>query len=213
MSKNIFFISDMHFGHANMCTFTNYDGTRLRPFNSFEEADEAMVKNWNDMVSETDVVYVLGDVAYATRKEYADSILVRLKGQKKLIAGNHDLWSTQWYLKHFKYVRGCCHLDNFYLSHTPIHAESKGRFKLNIHGHIHGQQVMKPVYNPFKNTFKHGNEPDPFYFNVSVDFNYRYAPVPYEEIQQYYQNCLDIGLLQPIPNRRREEDERTNDIG
>ena len=210
MSKNIFFISDMHFGHANMCNFTNYDGTRLRPFNSFEEADEAMVENWNRMVSENDVIYVLGDVSYATRKEYADSILVRLKGQKKLIAGNHDLWSTQWYLRHFKYVRGCCHLDNFYLSHTPIHAGSKGRFKLNIHGHIHGQQVLRPSEVDLKGRIL-SYEPDPFYFNVSVDYKYRYAPIPYEEIQQYYQKCLDEGLLQPVLNKRRE-DETTNVI-
>lgn len=197
MSKNIFFISDMHFGHANMCTFVNYDGTKARNFNSFEEADEAMIENWNNMVSENDVVYVLGDIAYSCKKEYADSILVRLKGQKKLIAGNHDLWSTQWYLRHFKYVRGCCHLDNYYLSHTPIHSDSKGRFKLNIHGHIHGQQVMK--ITPIESGFK--VEPDPFYFNVSVDYNYRYAPVPYEEIQKYYEDCLERGLLQPIPKK------------
>ena len=50
-------------------------------------------------LSDGDVVYVLGDVSFIVRKEYADSILMRLKGQKKLIAGNHDLWSTQWYLR------------------------------------------------------------------------------------------------------------------
>lgn len=203
MSKNIFFISDMHFGHEAMCTFINWDGTRMRPFNSFEEADETMVRNWNNMVSENDIVYILGDVSYATRKEYADSILVRLKGQKKLIAGNHDLWSTQWYLKYFKYVRGCSHLDNFYLSHTPIHDGSKGRFKLNIHGHIHGQQVMRPSEIDMKGRIL-SYEPDPFYFNVSVDYKHRYKPIPYEEIQQYYQKCLDTGLLQPMSERRRD---------
>jgi calcineurin-like phosphoesterase family protein len=202
MSKNIFFISDMHFGHVNMCTFVNYDGTKARNFNSFEEADEAMIKNWNDTVNDGDVVYVLGDVAYSCRKEYADSILVRLKGQKKLIAGNHDLWSAQWYLKHFKYVRGCCHLDNFYLSHTPIHPNSKGRFKLNIHGHIHGERVMRPSEIDVKGRIL-SYEIDPFYFNVSADYNYRYTPVPYEEIQEYYQKCLDEGLLQPIPKKER----------
>ena len=116
MGKNIFFISDMHFGHEAMTKFLNYDGTRVRPFNSAKEVDELIIKNWNEMVPEQDVVYVLGDVAYSCRKEYVDSILVRLKGSKKLIAGNHDLWSTQWYLKHFKYVRGCGHLDNYFLS-------------------------------------------------------------------------------------------------
>ena len=191
--KNIFFISDTHFGHANMCSFLNWDGTKTRNFDTFEEADETMVQNWNNTVTNEDVVYVLGDIAYSCKKEYADSILVRLKGQKKLIAGNHDLWSTQWYLKHFKYVRGCMHLDNFYLSHTPIHPDSKGRFKLNICGHIHGQKVMR-------RSLKDANilEPDPFYYNVSVDLNYRYTPISYEEIKQYYQDCLDKGLLKSI---------------
>ena len=201
MSKNIFFISDMHFGHANMCTFVNWNGTKARNFNSFEEADEAMIQNWNNLVTAEDTVYVLGDVAYSCRKEYADSILVQLKGQKKLIAGNHDLWSTQWYLKHFKYVRGCSHLDNFYLSHTPIHPSSKGRFKLNIHGHIHGQRITRLLYS---SEFGVAEQPDPFYYNVSVDLNYRYAPIPYEEIQAYYDNCLAQGLLQPIQERKRD---------
>lgn len=195
----------MHFGHANMCSFVNYDGTKTRNFNSFEEADEAVVKNWNDVVQEGDVVYVLGDVAYSCRKEYADSILVRLKGQKKLIAGNHDLWSTQWYLRHFKYVRGCCHLDNFYLSHTPIHPNSKGRFKLNIHGHIHGERVMRSSEVDVKGR-NLSCEIDPFYFNVSVDYNYRYAPIPYEEIQCYYQKCLNTGLLLPVPKKERRNE-------
>lgn len=203
--KNIFFISDMHFGHANMCNFKNWDGTKARNFNSFEEADEAMVQNWNNMVTLQDTVYVLGDVAYACKKEYADSILIRLNGQKKLIAGNHDLWSTQWYLKHFKYIRGCCHLDNFYLSHTPIHPSCRGRFKLNIHGHIHGERVMRPSEVDIKGRIL-SHEADPFYFNVAVDYKYRYTPVPYEEIQKYYQNCLDEGLLQPIPKKERENE-------
>lgn len=195
--SNIFFISDLHFGHDNMCHFTNYDGTRTRPFDNYLEADEAIIKNWNEIVSENDVVYVLGDVAYSCKKEYIDSILTRLKGQKKLIAGNHDLWSTQWYLKHFKYVRGCGHLDNFFLSHVPIHEDSKSRFKLNIHGHIHCQNVMKTIYiNGAKYSTK-----DPFYYNVCVDHEYRYKPVPYEDIQKYYQECLDNGLLQEPPKR------------
>lgn len=205
--KNIFFISDMHFGHQNMCSFLNYDGTKARAFNNYLEADETMIQNWNDMVHDEDVVYVLGDVAYSCRKEYADSILVRLKGQKKLIAGNHDLWSTQWYLKHFKYVRATSHMDNFFFSHIPIHRDSRGRFKLCVHGHIHNADVMY--------CDKDGNYvKDPFYYNVCVDYHYRYRPVPYEDIQQYYQRCLDDGLLEPIlPKERRTDiiEEEHND--
>jgi hypothetical protein len=55
-------------------------------------------------------------------------------------------------------------------------------------------------------------EIDPFYYNVSVDYNYRYAPIPYEEIQEYYQKCLDEGLLQPILPKRRENNEEINEL-
>ena len=209
MSKNIFFISDTHFGHANMCNFLNWDGTKARNFDNYIEADETMIQNWNNLVSSDDIVYVLGDIAYSCTKEYADSILVKKKKKKKLIAGNHDLWSTQWYLKHFKYVRGCMHLDNYYLSHTPIHIQNKGRFKLNIHGHIHNATIrnLEPVayYNGMDTEIVGYTDKGehPFYYNVSVDYNYRYSPIPYEEIQEYYQKCLDEGVLEPIKPKER----------
>ena len=78
MSKNIFFISDTHFGHANMLQFTNYDGTRMRPFDSIEELDELMIENWNKMVKPTDKIYHLGDVVYHCKNR--DQIMQRLNG-------------------------------------------------------------------------------------------------------------------------------------
>lgn len=199
MSGNIFFISDLHLGHSNMCNFTTYTGEKARNFNTYQEADNAIIQKWNDLVTEKDIVYILGDLCYACQKSYAESVLTQLKGTKKLIGGNHDLWSTQWYLKYVKYIRGCGHIDNFFYSHVPIHPDSRGRFKLNIHGHIHNSRVMQKVYQ---------NDEiieiiDPFYYNVAVDLDYRYSPVPFEEIKKYYQDCLNQGLLEPIPEKRR----------
>ena len=37
MGKEIYIISDTHFGHAGMLNFLNYDGTKMRPFSSVEE--------------------------------------------------------------------------------------------------------------------------------------------------------------------------------
>lgn len=134
MSKDIFFISDTHFGHANMLNFRNYDGTRMRPFDSIEELDELMIENWNKVVKPTDKVYHLGDVFYKSGNP--DSIAQRLNGDKVLILGNHDRRETKWYLKYFRDVRGTHHIDgNYLLSHFPIHPDSKGRFVRNLHGH------------------------------------------------------------------------------
>lgn len=55
-SNKQFYISDWHYGHANVIAFDN------RPFKSLLEMDEALVDRWNAVVSPGDIVYVLGDM-------------------------------------------------------------------------------------------------------------------------------------------------------
>lgn len=50
MTYNIFFISDTHFSHENMYQFFNYDGTKMRPWDSAEDADDFMIEKWNSIV-------------------------------------------------------------------------------------------------------------------------------------------------------------------
>ena len=196
MSKNIFFISDTHFGHANMLKFTNYDGSRMRPFNSIEELDELMIQNWNEMVKPTDKIYHLGDVVYHCKNR--DQIMSRLNGDKILIKGNHDRNQLGWYMKYFRDVRGTCHIDgNYLLSHFPIHPDSKGRFVRNLHGHIHAQTVMKTL-------LVHGGfsrEPDPWYRNCCVEVN-NYTPIPLELIKEETEKLIQDGII-IIPKKER----------
>ena len=44
-------IADTHFGHANICNFTRNDGSPLRPWDDVTEMDEALIQNWNGVVS------------------------------------------------------------------------------------------------------------------------------------------------------------------
>ena len=142
--RDIFFISDTHFGHATMLKFTNYDGTRMRPFDSIEELDELMIQNWNEVVKPHDRVYHLGDVCYHCGNR--DQIMSRLNGKKVLVKGNHDKDQLGWYIKYFEDIRGTFHIDgNYLLSHFPVHPDSKGRFVRGLHGHIHAQSVTKKV--------------------------------------------------------------------
>lgn len=189
MSKNIFFISDTHFGHANMITFLNYDGTRMRPFSSVEECDELMIENWNKTVKPTDRVFHLGDVTYKCKNR--DEIMQRLNGEKVLIKGNHDRDQLGWYMKYFKDIKGTIHIDgNYLLSHFPIHPDSKGRFVRGLHGHIHAQAVMKSslVHCGFV------REPDPWYRNCCVEVN-NYTPIPFEVIKEETEKLIEDGVI------------------
>lgn len=201
MSKNIFFISDTHFGHANMITFTNYDGTRMRPFNSVEECDELMIENWNKIVKPTDRIYHLGDVVYKCKNR--DEIMQRLNGEKVLIKGNHDKDQLGWYMKYFKDIRGTHHIDgNYLLSHFPIHPDSKGRFVRGLHGHIHAQTVMKHV--PFIELLGYAGvkqKPDPWYRNCCVEVN-NYAPIPFEIIKEETEKLIEDGVI-IIPRKEK----------
>ena len=52
-----FYISDTHFGHANIIRLCN------RPFQDVERMDNTLINNWNNTVSNKDTVYILGDFA------------------------------------------------------------------------------------------------------------------------------------------------------
>lgn len=93
-SNKQFYISDWHYGHANVIAFDN------RPFKSLLEMDEALVDRWNAVVSPGDIVYVLGDMFWCKAQD-AIPILRSLKGQKFLIKGNHDRCNDNKFLREF----------------------------------------------------------------------------------------------------------------
>ena len=87
---NIFLISDTNFGHSNILTFKNADGTLMRPgFEDVNDMDETIIHNWNKVVGAKDKVYHLGDVGFKNFTVLSET-LVRLNGEKVLIKGNHD---------------------------------------------------------------------------------------------------------------------------
>ena len=161
--RNIFYISDTHFGHEKTCTtFKRSDGTPLRPFSCAEEMDAEMVKRWNSVVKSTDKVYHLGDVVINRRFL---SVLQELNGDKRLILGNHDIFDHHDYLKYFNRLHGSIKIDSLWLTHIPVHIDSVPRWSLaNVHGHIHAQEIP------------HGK-----YFNVSVE-QIDYTPISHEDL-------------------------------
>ncbi len=80
----IYFTSDIHENHKNIIKYSN------RPYSSVEEMDEAIVKNWNDMVKPNDEIYHLGDFSFSRDHKHIADFIKRLNGKKHFIWGNHD---------------------------------------------------------------------------------------------------------------------------
>ena len=79
----IYVTSDLHFGHNKEFLYVK------RGFRNIEEHDKALIDNWNNLVEDTDIVYVLGDIMLSD-KDNGIKCWNRLKGQKRIIIGNHD---------------------------------------------------------------------------------------------------------------------------
>ena len=83
--QKVFFTSDPHYGHRNIIKFCN------RPYNDTKEMEQALIKNWNDVVSNNDIVFILGDIVWFEGRNNTKRILDQLKGKEiHIIPGNHD---------------------------------------------------------------------------------------------------------------------------
>ena len=135
-----YFTSDPHFGHKNIIKYCN------RPFESVEEMDKALIDNWNTVVNPDDTVYVLGDFSLRS-KSYTLSISKQLKGHKRIVLGNHDrtsrnYWKDMGFEMVYEGVVGLIGVGNYSLSHYPLENPDNP----NIHGHIHQLEPNHP-YN------------------------------------------------------------------
>ena len=93
LKMKIYVVADTHFGHENIIRYEN------RPFRSAIEMDEELIRLWNLVVSNDDLVYLLGDFTLSRRKEIIRSLVNKLNGRKVLIMGNHDTRKPKDYIE------------------------------------------------------------------------------------------------------------------
>lgn len=188
---NRWFISDTHFNHANFLKFRDEKGNLIRPFESVEEMNELMIKNWNETISDDDKIYHLGDVSMSNVTAF-HNVMRRLKGKKTLILGNHDDYKMSAYSQYFRDIRSWKNFHNgpkkFIVTHAPLHEESffPHRAFLNVHGHIHEKHVWKN---------KHRTEQDERYMNMCVE-HWNYTPVHIDEIFKRAEKLYENSPLQ-----------------
>ena len=134
VQNRIWLTSDTHFHHKNILKYE----PDARPFASIEEMDSALIQRWNERVMPEDIVFHLGDFAFAGSTFIKDT-LPMLKGHKFLMMGNHDRGrkSEFWLDAGFERVfdRPIVLDDRFVLSHEPLAEIPPG--KVNIYGHVH----------------------------------------------------------------------------
>jgi calcineurin-like phosphoesterase family protein len=137
----LFYVSDTHFNHRNIISYTN------RPFASVDEMNEEMIRRWNEVVTDEDIVYHDGDFGFG---KGLDSILDRLNGKAiYLIKGNHD--------RPMKLVNKIGFVDIFDalvvedgdlfvgMSHYPMSEDiMKHPCDIYLYGHVHNNDAPVP---------------------------------------------------------------------
>jgi calcineurin-like phosphoesterase family protein len=162
----IFLIGDLHFNHRNIIKYCS------RPFNSVEDMNEQLIKNWNSVVGKNDIVYVVGDFALCGKQKIIE-IGQRLNGRKRLILGNHDQASIETYRAagfEFVYNHHIVLDDFFIVSHVPLVGISENYPFANIFAHVHDD----PTYKDCSCRS----------FCVSAE-RINYTPIEFEDIKKY----------------------------
>ena len=156
-NQNIYWTSDSHYRHSNICSSTSNwpEGSKTRNFPSLEDMDDAIVESINSVVGEDDILMHLGDWAFGgfeAVKEFRDRINCK---NVYLILGNHDhhidrdkegIRSLFKHVSKYEYLTITREADKgekavkirMVLCHFPIaswHDMNQG--VIHLHGHVH----------------------------------------------------------------------------
>jgi calcineurin-like phosphoesterase family protein/2'-5' RNA ligase len=165
-----FVISDTHFDHENIIRYCH------RPFNSTREMNSAMVRNWNDLVRPSDIVFFLGDFSFGRGHNSIDYWLRKLNGRVFFVRGNHDADPINRALQipscFFVQYRG----QKLMLTHDPLRPSSWSGWM--VHGDKHNNS---PQEYPFVNCARKT-------MNVCVEM-IGYKPLSLDDILKEISYC------------------------
>lgn len=158
-NQNVYFTSDTHYDHANICRATTSwkeSENLTRDFKSLDHMNDTLVNNINSMVGEDDILIHLGDWSFGgfdNIKEFRDRIVCK---NIHLILGNHDhhiarnkgdIQSIFSSVNHYVMLdlrrpsavdRNKVDKWNFVLMHFPIASwEGMNIGVPHLHGHVH----------------------------------------------------------------------------
>lgn len=186
-----FYTSDLHFGASSLLSTGRY---KERPFKTLEEMDNAIIYRWNRKVTNGDDVYILGDIGGRGYKNMHPDKLVKLKGKKHLILGNHDdvsdLRIRQQFVEiiPYKEISDNVKKRNYklVLCHYPIMMwNGQRKDSILLYGHVHNTKDEE-LFQQYLKEYNEARPPEGKYheckaYNVG-SCKWGYEPVTLEEI-------------------------------
>ena len=195
-TQKIFFSSDQHFGHRNVLRFCG------RPYSDEKEMGQALIDNWNSVVTNDDIVVSMGDFFWFNDSHSIKKCIDKLNGKEiYLVLGNHDKRESFRRVtdERFHIVDGITHIflrcddaERWYqktfeivCSHYPLMTWShRDRGAINLFGHIHSGWLRSCDDYDQNLPLWRGQQLD-----VGVD-NQNFTPVSFEDVlaqlaQQY----------------------------
>lgn len=183
--QQLFFTSDTHYSHSNICSATtnwSVNDGYARKFDSLQDMNQRLVDNINNMVGEDDILIHLGDWSFGgfdKIEEFRSQINCK---NIHLTFGNHDhhiernkegvqrlFSSVQQYLR-LEVVRPLTKSMNekftFVCMHYPIaswHDMNQG--VIHLHGHVHLPYHLRLADGKAMDVGVDGNELEP----ISMD--------------------------------------------
>lgn len=155
---SIYFIADTHFDDEKIIRFES------RPFKDAIEMNESIISRWNEIITDHDCVYLLGDIG---NEDY----IKQLKGIKYLVKGNHDTKTNENYREagFAEVYDQPIIIQNFWkLSHEPMYVNENMPYA-NLFGHVHNS----PQYRTFSKQ----------HYCISAE-RINYTPISFEEVKQ-----------------------------
>jgi calcineurin-like phosphoesterase family protein len=158
-SQNLYFTSDTHYSHKNICRATTnwMDADSVtRDFKSLDHMNDTIVNNINSIVGENDVLIHLGDWSFGGFENIAEFRSRIICKNIHLVLGNHDehiernkdniqrlFMSVNHYINldiRRPSIKGKGQMDKyrFILCHFPIASwNGMNNGVIHAHGHVH----------------------------------------------------------------------------
>ena len=190
---NTFFTSDTHFGHANIIKYNS------RPFRHVDEMDDELIRLWNGVVGDDDIIYHLGDFTLGSN---ASKYFCRLNGHihvlgypwhhdHRWLPGADGLASKSGHLITIEPPMVVLEFEEYSMNgrpkpvtlcHYPLARWDRSHYgSWHLHGHDHGHY--------------HADEDIPI-LDVGVDCN-MFNPVSIEDVAEFMEGKTALQLNHP----------------